>query len=135
MKKFKRGGLLIAAIVMMISVMMFAGCSGKSDKMVGTWKAESVEVAGASYTMDDFTELTGQTMDFEIEFKKGGKVSVIVDTNGEVEEGSGSYKLDGDKVTLSSWLDSSTEDLECSVKDDEFTMEYQGVKIIFQKQK
>ena len=69
----------IISLLTAVSVLtiMLVGCSGKKDELVGTWKADSVEVDGTRYTISELEAMGDNSLnDSQIVIKEGGKASV-----------------------------------------------------------
>lgn len=89
----KKSALSVLSIVLLFSILL-VGCGSKqkTDLDNTSWALASAESLGIKLTAEDL----GMT-DFVIEFKTDGKVTVT--TEGETTEGT--FKVDGDEVTIS----------------------------------
>ena len=79
----KRAISLLLAIVMM--TIALAGCGKKTDKFIGTWKVDSVEIDGAKFTVSELKAMGDDSMcAAQIVIKTGGKAYVA-----ECDDGTG----------------------------------------------
>lgn len=77
----------IISLLTAVSVLtiMLVGCSGKKDELVGTWKADSVEVDGTRYTISELESMGDNSLnDSQIVIKEGGKAYVADGNNGDI---------------------------------------------------
>lgn len=77
----------IISLLTAVSVLtiMLVGCSGKKDELVGTWKADSVEVDGTRYTISELEAMGDNSLnDSQIVIKEGGKAYVADGNNGDI---------------------------------------------------
>ena len=127
MKGFKK----FLAITMIAAMMLGLVACGGGSSISGTFKVASVDGKTVEDTVKEY-EAAGLTMsasDIEdlmvIEFGSGD--SVTVKSAGESK--TGTYKLDGDKLSIT--VDNETEDFTYS--NNEITMESDGSKIVLKK--
>ena len=127
MKGFKK----FLAITMIAAMMLGLVACGGGSSISGTFKVASVDGKTVEDTVKEY-EAAGLTMsasDIEdlmvIEFGSGD--SVTVKSAGESK--TGTYKLDGDKLSIT--IDNETEELTYS--GDEISMESDGSKIVLKK--
>lgn len=116
----------ISAMLLATSMVLGLASCGGSDPMEGTWKVSGGSAAGQEVTAE---QLEAAGMDMTMKFDDG-KVSVSLSTGGEAEDGEGTYKVDGKKVTI----ESDGQKLEGTVDGDTFTFEQAGVKLEMKKQ-
>lgn len=98
--------LTLALVLAMLTALLTAcgGGGGGGDSIVGTWKADKMEVAGVSMAFSDFAKTAGVNIEFTFEFKNDGKVTgnmmgTAVD---------GTYKVDGKSVEITIMGDAQT---------------------------
>ena len=127
MKGFKK----FLAITMIAAMMLGLVACGGGSSISGTFKVASVDGKTVEDTVKEY-EAAGLTMsasDIEdlmvIEFGSGD--SVTVKSAGESK--TGTYKLDGDKLSIT--VENETEDFTYS--NNEITMESDGSKIVLNK--
>ena len=127
MKGFKK----FLAITMIAAMMLGLVACGGGSSISGTFKVASVDGKTVEDTVKEY-EAAGLTMsasDIEdlmvLEFGSGD--SVTVKSAGESK--TGTYKLDGDKLSIT--VDNETEDFTYS--NNEITMESDGSKIVLKK--
>lgn len=107
--------------IMMIAVVL-AGCDGKTDKLVGTWKAASVELDGTKYTISELEAMGDDSMsEAQIVIKEGGKA----------------YVADGNDGDIVDWVKTETGvkigEQECTIIDGMICLEYGEGKVYFKK--
>lgn len=107
--------------IMMIAVVL-AGCDGKTDKLVGTWKAASVELDGTKYTISELEAMGDDSMsEAQIVIKEGGKA----------------YVADGNDGDIVDWVKTETGvkigEQECTIVDGMICLEYGEGKVYFKK--
>lgn len=107
--------------IMMIAVVL-AGCDGKTDKLVGTWKAASVELDGTKYTISELEAMGDDSMsEAQIVIKEGGKA----------------YVADGNDGDIVDWVKTETGvkigEQECTIVDGMICLEYREGKVYFKK--
>ncbi len=127
----KRVAVLLFAVMMMV----LAGCGGKSQAdspVVGDWKLATAETMGVTMDVDEYAELVGGDMSFDISVKSDGTFEMAL--AGETANGNWEYKEP--TLTLK-----SDETVTCEYKDDKLTMELDeatigvegGVTFVFEK--
>lgn len=107
--------------IMMIAVVL-AGCDGKTDKLVGTWKTASVELDGTKYTISELEAMGDDSMsEAQIVIKEGGKA----------------YVADGNDGDIVDWVKTETGvkigEQECTIVDGMICLEYGEGKVYFKK--
>ena len=107
--------------IMMIAVVL-AGCDGKTDKLVGTWKAASVELDGTKYTISELEAMGDDSMsEAQIVIKESGKA----------------YVADGNDGDIVDWVKTETGvkigEQECTIVDGMICLEYGEGKVYFKK--
>ena len=107
--------------IMMIAVVL-AGCDGKTDKLVGTWKAVSVELDGTKYTISELEAMGDDSMsEAQIVIKESGKA----------------YVADGNDGDIVDWVKTETGvkigEQECTIVDGMICLEYGEGKVYFKK--
>lgn len=107
--------------IMMIAVVL-AGCDGKTDKLVGTWKAASVELDGTKYTLSELEAMGDDSMsEAQIVIKESGKA----------------YVADGNDGDIVDWVKTETGvkigEQECTIVDGMICLEYGEGKVYFKK--
>jgi len=114
--------LLALCLVAILAMTCFVGCG-----QTGTYKLDSIEVAGQSYSISsDEVKQMGLTADaMTIELKSGGKA--VLTANGEKTDAE--YKISGSTITLSADGDS----YDATIDGGKITIEYSGVKMVLKK--
>lgn len=140
---------VLALVLALILIVALAACGdskdskgSKNSQLVGTWKLDSdwvLETAAkeAGMTAEEMKKTLatiGMSLDdllgaMTFTFENDGKGKV----NMEGEEASFTYKVDGNKLTMTS--EGETETTEFSVKDGKLTMTVEGQKMVFVKAK
>ena len=119
----KRTLAIILAALMVLTLL--AGC-GKSDPNIGVYKVSSV----MGLTLEEFAGMAGMTEEEASEFlvlelKDKGVVEVTSDG----ETSAGTYKIDGETLTL----EADGESHDCTIKDGVITIEMEGESITLTK--
>lgn len=123
MKRMKTSVLMS---LFLVAALLLAACSsatGGTDAMAGTWELSSAEASGITLSKEALSSMglsDGLTMEFN-----GGKFTA----NFAGETGEGTYKIEGDKVTMTS----QGEDLVGTLVDNELHIEESGATLIFTK--
>ena len=122
MKGFKK----FLAITMIAAMMLGLVACGGGSSISGTFKVASVDGKTVEDTVKEYTMSASDIEDLMVlEFGSGD--SVTVKSAGESK--TGTYKLDGDKLSIT--VDNETEDFTYS--NNEITMESDGSKIVLKK--
>lgn len=117
----------ISAMLLATTMVLGLASCGSSDPMEGTWKVNGGSAGGQEVTAEQL-ESFGMDMTMEC---KDGKITVSMSQDGEEsQEGEGTYKVDGDKVTL----ESNGDTMEGTLDGDTFTFEQSGVTLEMKKQ-
>lgn len=124
MKRSKKALLVVVALAM-VAVLTLVGCSGSSDPMEGTWKLSGAKAAGVEMTVDQLKAVQ-PNLDMTLECK-GGKMTLV--SSLITGEGKGTYKVDGEKVTI----ESDGQSMEATLKDGRLTVEISGVELYLEK--
>lgn len=107
----KRFAVLMLAVMMMV----LAGCGGSGDSpVVGEWKLDTAKVMGVTMDVEEYAELIGENMDFNISIKDDGTFSM--ELAGDTADGTWEYKEP--TVTFN-----SDETITAEYKDEKLTME------------
>ena len=118
---------LIALVAIMCMFVMAVGC-GKSDPILGSWKADKVKASGVEIKLDEFADQIGQPdlKNVTFTFEDGGKMS------GNVAgiSGEGTWKADGDKYSVD--MDGQT--MEVTIEEGNLVFEQSGAQFICVKQ-
>jgi uncharacterized lipoprotein YehR (DUF1307 family) len=112
---------LLFALVMVCATMLTA-CGGGSKLADTTWTLTSVSVDDVEVTAEQMDETFGESI---ITFEDNS----VCKANFGGSEGEGTWKLDGDKVTIT--IDE--EDMEAVLSDSELVMDLYGTKMTFTK--
>lgn len=126
---------LALILVAMLTIGMLVSCG--SDKAAGTWKLTKASAGGQELTAEQLSA-TGMG-EAKITLKDG---KATVEMLGQTAEGT--YKVDGDNVTIStSAASTSTDDASATsaaesitgtIKDNQLTIEQSGTSMTFEKQ-
>lgn len=117
----------ISAMLLATSMVLGLASCGGSDPMEGTWKVSGGSANGVEVTAEQL-ESFGMDMTMKCD---DGKITVSMSQDGEeTQEGEGTYKVDGKKVTF----ESNGETLEGTLDGDTFTFEQSGVTLEMKKQ-
>ena len=61
-------------LVIVMTTIALAGCGKKTDKFIGTWKVDSIEIDGAKFTVSELKAMGDDSMcAAQIVIKTGGK--------------------------------------------------------------
>lgn len=83
----KRFAVLMVAVMMMV----LAGCGGKADSpVVGEWKLATAKVMGVTMDVEEYEELIGEDMDFNISIKDDE--TFTMNLAGDTADGTWEYK-------------------------------------------
>ncbi|MGI6200089.1 MAG: lipocalin family protein [Christensenellales bacterium] len=115
---------LLISVLLIVAMMMTACAGGGTDAATGTWKLTSGEAQGITVSLDQLSQL-GVNADMTMEFK-GGKFTA----NFNGEQGSGSYKIDGDTITMSE----NGQEMTGTISGNEIKIDAGGATLIFTKQ-
>lgn len=133
MKKFslKKAICLVLALTCVLCLAACGGGNGNGD-VAGTYKFKTLEMQGMSLDMDALIKQSGMdanSVKMELVLDKDGGFELNVDALGEGMHEKGTYKLSGEKLTMT--VDGS--DLKASLKDGVITIEEDGIKMTFAK--
>ena len=123
MKRMKTPVLLSLFLAAAILLAACSSATGGTDAMTGTWELSSAEASGITLSKEALSSMglsESLTMDFN-----GGKFTA----NFAGETGEGTYKIDGDKVTMTA----EGEDMVGTLVDNELRIEESGATLIFTK--
>lgn len=109
---------LVMALVAMMLLVLVAACGASESPYVGSWNATKYEAYGIELGVEDIGEST-------MEFKSDG--TMTVDLLGETGSGNWEETENGLKII------DDTDELELTFSDDVLVLEYDGVKMYFQK--
>ena len=123
MKRMKTPVLLSLFLAAAILLAACSSATGGTDAMTGTWELSSAEASGITLSKEALSSM-GLSESLTMEFY-GGKFTA----NFAGETGEGTYKIDGDKVTMTS----EGEDMVGTLVDNELRIEESGATLIFTK--
>ena len=123
MKRMKTPVLLSLFLAAAILLAACSSVTGGTDAMTGTWELSSAEASGITLSKEALSSM-GLSESLTMEFN-GGKFTA----NFAGETGEGTYKIDGDKVTMTS----EGEDMVGTLVDNELRIEESGATLIFTK--
>lgn len=88
---------IITLILVAILAFSLAACGKTGDgNIVGSWKADRLEMSGITVSLSDYEKTTGQNMEYTLEFKEDG--TLTGDTYGAPVEGT--YNVNGSNVDV-----------------------------------
>ena len=65
-------------LVIVMTTIALAGCGKKTDKFIGTWKVDSIEIDGAKFTVSELKAMGDDSMcAAQIVIKTGGKPMLL----------------------------------------------------------
>lgn len=117
--------LLVVLALALVAVLTLVGCGGSSDPMEGTWKLSGAKASGIEMTVDQLKAVQ-PNLDMTLECKDGKMKMTSPLLNGE---GEGTYKVDGETVTI----ESDGESMEAKLKDGRLTIEVRGIELYLEK--
>ena len=119
-------GCLLLVMIMAVSL---AACGSKG--IAGNYELESVETGGMTLKIDEFLDLLGSDVEFEVTLKinEDGTFKMSSNMMGEKEEVEGTWEQNGD--TLNMTADGSS--IPATYKDGKITMESDGMGLVFSK--
>lgn len=120
---------LLAAIAC-VACMALVGCGGAE----GTYKFESMTMTYGDETVtikagDEFQGMTFEKDMMIIELKKGGKCIMTSSMYGEAETEEGTWKKDGDTITITS--NNMTQNIQ--LKDGKLIINMEGTEVVLSK--
>ena len=120
----KKKEILMAIICLLIVIFIMAACGGSSsDKFVGTWVAESAEVKGSVFSVDELEAMGDYSIsNLFVVIKKGGAAYISEDGDGTTVDWKASGK--GIKIGIQ----------DCAVEAGKIILENNGIKIFMIKQ-
>ena len=119
---------IILALVLCVSILAACGGNPENEKVAGTWKATSAEVAGKTLTMDELAKMPGgSSLDMSFEFKSNG--TATSSSAGKIL-GSSKFKVEGDNVIVT---DPNGITATFVLSGDTLIWEIQGIKLMFAK--
>ncbi len=121
--------LISVVLAAIMAAFTLAGCAGietsKKDELIGTWKADSMEIDGARFTVDELMEIApdDDDIDSRIVFKEGGKAWMAnVFNYGEI--------VDWERTETGVIM---LDDYECTLTDGLLSFEHDGNRVYFKK--
>lgn len=99
MKMQKRVLTFLMALMMVLGLAACGGGSGKSA--AGIYKVTKMSSDGIEMTTEEISELFGTEVKMTLELKDDNSFVLDLGIMGDGETGSGTWKLDGDSLTLS----------------------------------
>lgn len=114
----------IISLLAVVTVLMLAlvGCSGKKDELLGTWKADSVEMDGTKYTISELAAMGDDSLsESQIVIKDGGKAYVADGGSGDI--------VDWSRTESGVKIGEQT----CTFVDEMLCLEYGESKVLFKK--
>lgn len=90
---------LLMALILMLSL---AACGGGDTSAAGTYKLTSMDLEGMSMDIKQLEELSGVKMNITLELKKNGDFTLDMAALDESDSLSGTWKADGNNLTLTS---------------------------------
>lgn len=123
-------------VVALVALLAVAGCGSREKQLVGTWKARPITNKPSANLSDvmrtSFMSFAAQGLTIEFNDKKAFKAAI------PIANGGGSYKIDGDVVTLNFNTMAPSQPLKFKFKDEktlEQVTEFESdPKIILDKQ-
>lgn len=123
-------------VVALVALLSVAGCGSREKQLVGTWKARPITNKPSANLSDvmrtSFMSFAAQGLTIEFNDKKAFKAAI------PIANGGGSYKIDGDVVTLNFNTMAPSQPLKFKFKDEktlEQVTEFESdPKIILDKQ-
>ena len=121
-------------LVILLVASLFVGCGGNG--VAGTYKLKTINGmdVGEFFNML-VSSLGGDNIDFKADelmvmtLKDDGTVEITSHMDDEAESISGTWKQDGDKVSITA----EDETMECTLKDGQLVIEQDGVSMVFAK--
>lgn len=127
---------VLVTVVAIVMVFSLVACGGgdKSASLAGTYKMTSMEAAGMTVDVATLAEAAGMDADlFTLELKDDGSFTMNAFTGEATENMDGTWKADGNTVTLT--MDG--EDMTAAVDGNKLTIEEtqdgQTMKMVFEK--
>ena len=93
---------LVALLLLVVMVFSLAAC-GSNNNIVGVWKMDIdaiLQMAGMSAEEYEQVKALVGAMEGTMEFKADGKMVMTMTMMGQSETQEGTYKVEGDKITL-----------------------------------
>ena len=113
---------IISLALVLVCMLGLVACGGGGSDVSGTYKLQSVEMAGMSVNLEDLATALGESMDdlkVNLELKSDGKFSLDLSDLDPTLVMDGTYKASGKTVTLT---DEDGESLIATLDGDTLTM-------------
>ena len=129
---------ILAAVLMLTSALI--GCGG-GNSAAGTYKLKSMSANGMEFTRESYQALldlaaaaTGTKLSVDdvmkLELTNDGKFKISIY---QEEDKEGTYKIEGEKITLSAPDGEAGDAIEGTLKNGELTISMDGTTVVFAK--
>ncbi len=121
----------ILALLLVVAMMMcLVACGGKKNNVAGTYHLTKMNMEGVNLDIKQLSEQSGVEMKVDLVLEENGNFSLDMSALGTGENLSGTWKADGNKLTMTA----EGEDASAVVDGKTITLEADGASMIFEKE-